>query len=125
MSAGGPFEPRISIITLGVTDMARSIAFYRDGLGFPTNITGPTAEWAIFRTVGTRFAKAPQIAEAMAEALDREFKSVAFSEVYPSPERLAAALKKRADKIIQKYEREHFLYDHRTRHGRTQGAHFP
>ena len=37
-------EPPISIITLSVADMARSIAFYRDGLGFPTNITGDTAE---------------------------------------------------------------------------------
>ena len=28
-------EPRISMITLGVTDLARSRAFYRDGLGLP------------------------------------------------------------------------------------------
>jgi catechol 2,3-dioxygenase-like lactoylglutathione lyase family enzyme len=29
-------EPRISIITLGVKDLEASLAFYRDGLGFPT-----------------------------------------------------------------------------------------
>jgi len=29
-------EPRISIITLGVSDMERSLKFYRDGLGLPT-----------------------------------------------------------------------------------------
>ena len=29
-------EPRISIVTLGVADMARSVRFYRDGLGFTT-----------------------------------------------------------------------------------------
>ena len=29
-------EPRISIITLGVRDLSRSLKFYRDGLGFPT-----------------------------------------------------------------------------------------
>jgi catechol 2,3-dioxygenase-like lactoylglutathione lyase family enzyme len=29
-------EPRISIITLGVKDLERSLRFYRDGLGFPT-----------------------------------------------------------------------------------------
>jgi len=29
-------EPRISIITLGVADFARSFRFYRDGLGFKT-----------------------------------------------------------------------------------------
>ena len=26
-------EPRISIITLGVTDLPRAVEFYRDGLG--------------------------------------------------------------------------------------------
>jgi len=29
-------KPRISIITLGVDDLERSLKFYRDGLGFPT-----------------------------------------------------------------------------------------
>ncbi len=32
-----PMEPRISVITLGVNDLPRSIAFYRDGLGLPTS----------------------------------------------------------------------------------------
>jgi uncharacterized protein len=32
----GPMKPRISVVTLGVDDLARSLAFYRDGLGFPT-----------------------------------------------------------------------------------------
>lgn len=30
-------KPRITVITLGVDDLARSFAFYRDGLGFPTD----------------------------------------------------------------------------------------
>lgn len=29
-------KPRITLITLGVDDLDRSLAFYRDGLGFPT-----------------------------------------------------------------------------------------
>ncbi len=29
-------KPRISLITLGVDDLERSLAFYRDGLGLPT-----------------------------------------------------------------------------------------
>lgn len=29
-------KPRISVITLGVADLERSLAFYRDGLGLPT-----------------------------------------------------------------------------------------
>src|SRR4051812_40889453 len=29
-------QPRVSIITLGVRDLAATLAFYRDGLGLPT-----------------------------------------------------------------------------------------
>jgi catechol 2,3-dioxygenase-like lactoylglutathione lyase family enzyme len=29
-------KPRISVLTLGVADLERSLAFYRDGLGFST-----------------------------------------------------------------------------------------
>jgi hypothetical protein len=29
-------KPRITLITLGVNDLAKALAFYRDGLGFPT-----------------------------------------------------------------------------------------
>src|SRR5437867_9077073 len=29
-------KPRITVITLGVDDLETSLAFYRDGLGFPT-----------------------------------------------------------------------------------------
>ena len=30
-------EARVSLITLGVADLERSVAFYRDGLGLPTD----------------------------------------------------------------------------------------
>ena len=53
-----PFEPRISIITLGVSDMTTSIQFYRDGLGFPTSAEDE-ATWAFFETNGTRFSLYP------------------------------------------------------------------
>jgi len=29
-------KPRVTVITIGVDDLERSLAFYRDGLGFPT-----------------------------------------------------------------------------------------
>jgi uncharacterized protein len=29
-------KPRVSVITLGVDDLERAVAFYRDGLGLPT-----------------------------------------------------------------------------------------
>lgn len=43
-------EPRISIVTLGVEDMDRSLRFYRDGLGFPT--TRAAADGIIFFQTG-------------------------------------------------------------------------
>jgi catechol 2,3-dioxygenase-like lactoylglutathione lyase family enzyme len=51
-------EPRISLITLGVSDLERSLRFYRDGLGFPTT-------WSVekgvifFQTSGTCLALYP------------------------------------------------------------------
>lgn len=30
-------NPRLTVITLGVDDLERALAFYRDGLGFPTD----------------------------------------------------------------------------------------
>lgn len=44
-------EPRISLITLGVSDLDRSIRFYRDGLGLPMR-DGPEGI-AFFETNGT------------------------------------------------------------------------
>jgi len=32
----GAMKPKITVITLGVDDLNKSLAFYRDGLGFPT-----------------------------------------------------------------------------------------
>lgn len=38
-------KPRIYVLTLGVNDLAKSLAFYRDGLGLPTEgITGTEFE---------------------------------------------------------------------------------
>jgi hypothetical protein len=38
-------KPRITVITIGVDDLAASLRFYRDGLGFPTaGITGEEYE---------------------------------------------------------------------------------
>ena len=41
--ASDALAPRIHVITLGVDDLERALAFYRDGLGLPTSgITGTT-----------------------------------------------------------------------------------
>jgi catechol 2,3-dioxygenase-like lactoylglutathione lyase family enzyme len=44
-------EPRISLITLGVDDIERSLKFYRDGLGLPTTWTGERGV-VFFKTTG-------------------------------------------------------------------------
>lgn len=51
-------EPRISLITLGVGDLQRSLRFYRDGLGLPTTWTGDKGV-VFFQTQGTRLALYP------------------------------------------------------------------
>ncbi len=56
-------EPRITLITLGVADLERSIAFYRDGLGLPQR-DGPDGI-AFFETSGTRLSLYPR--KALAE----------------------------------------------------------
>ncbi len=56
-------DPRISIITLGVSNLARSVEFYRDGLGLPLQ-EGSGDVIAFFETRGTWLALFPR--EALA-----------------------------------------------------------
>ena len=63
-------EPRITIITLGVADLERSVRFYRDGLGFPTNYKNDEPI-AFFSTNGARLALYPldKLAEDISPSL--------------------------------------------------------
>ena len=63
-------EPRISIITLGVADLARSFRFYKEGLGLPTT-RSPSEEIIFFQTTGVCLALYP-IAE-LAKDVDPKF----------------------------------------------------
>ena len=62
-------EPRISLITLGVDDLQRSLSFYRDGLGFPTTWDGSKGV-VFFQTAGTCLALYPytDLAKDVSEA---------------------------------------------------------
>ena len=64
-------EPRISLITLGVQNLERSLQFYRDGLGLPTT---RTADQGIifFQTQGVCLALYPygELAKDIAEDFD-------------------------------------------------------
>lgn len=51
-------EARISILTLGVLELARAVRFYRDGLGFSTTYEEGGGV-AFFRTGGVRLALYP------------------------------------------------------------------
>ena len=57
-------EPRISLITLGVKDLGRSVRFYREGLGLPLREGGDVSVVAFFETRGTWLALFPR--EALA-----------------------------------------------------------
>jgi catechol 2,3-dioxygenase-like lactoylglutathione lyase family enzyme len=57
-------EPRISLITLGVKDLGRSVRFYREGLGLPLREGGDVNVVAFFETRGTWLALFPR--EALA-----------------------------------------------------------
>lgn len=63
-------EPRISLITLGVKDLERSLRFYRDGLGFPTTWTADKGV-IFFKTSGVRLALFS--AECLAKDISKDF----------------------------------------------------
>ncbi|HEY1600900.1 MAG TPA: VOC family protein [Pirellulales bacterium] len=65
-------EPRITLITLGVADLERSMRFYRDGLNFPTSWT-PDKGVIFFKTAGTCLALYPY--EKLAEDISEEFRT--------------------------------------------------
>jgi catechol 2,3-dioxygenase-like lactoylglutathione lyase family enzyme len=52
-------EPRVSLVTLGVGDLKRSVGFYRDGLGWPKSQVGGD-EVAFFKTGGVVIALFPR-----------------------------------------------------------------
>ena len=47
-------KPKIGLITLGVADLQRSLSFYRDGLGLPTENYDPEQDVVFFRLEGNQ-----------------------------------------------------------------------
>ena len=56
-------EPRVSLLTLGVSDLERAVAFYRDGLEWPKPDVGGD-EVAFFKTGGVVIALFPRLSFA-------------------------------------------------------------
>src|ERR687894_1825789 len=65
----GAVEPRLSLVTLGVRNLRRSVAFYRDGLGWPKSEVGGD-EVAFLKTGGAIIALFPRTSFAADAGLD-------------------------------------------------------
>lgn len=61
---------RIHVITLGVKDIDKSLAFYRDGLGFLTTVTEQDPPIVFFQSAGVTLALCPR--EGLAEDIDKD-----------------------------------------------------
>jgi len=91
-------DARITLITLGVADLGRSISFYRDGLGLPM-MDGPEGV-AFFETRGTRLSLYPRekLAEdAQVPAEGSGFRGFALAHNVGSPEEVDATLQQAVD----------------------------
>jgi hypothetical protein len=91
-------EPRITLITLGVSDLDRSVHFYRDGLGLPKR-DGPEGI-AFFETHGTWLSLYPREALAKDAAVSAEgsgFRGVTLAHNVASPEEVDQMLQQAVD----------------------------
>ena len=72
-------KPKISLITLGARDLPRMVAFYRDGLGFPTHNYTDGDDMVMFRLEGSWLGLFPR--EALAEDAGVSVEGAGFSGV--------------------------------------------
>ena len=82
-------KPKIGLITLGVSEVARSVAFYRDGLGFPTHNYKAGDPMVMFRLEGSWLGLYPRddlAADAEVAAEGSGFSGVTLAHLEDSPE---------------------------------------
>lgn len=72
-------EARVSIVTLGVSDLGRAVAFYRDGLGWPLSAGASNEEIVFFKTGGTVLALYPRDELAADANVEDDSRSDGFS----------------------------------------------
>jgi uncharacterized protein len=80
-------KPKMGLVTLGARDLARMIAFYRDGLGFPTHNYVEGDEMVMFRLEGTWLGLLPRTSLAADAGISAEgsgFSGVTISHNAPS-----------------------------------------
>ena len=82
-------KAKISLITFGTRDLERMIAFYRDGLGFPTHNYKPGDDMVMFQLEGTWLGLFPRDELAKDATVSTEssgFSGVALAHNAPSKE---------------------------------------
>lgn len=82
-------KPKISLITFGVRDLPRMLAFYRDGLGFPLHNYTDGDDMVMFRLEGTWLGLFPrdELAKDAATSVEGSgFSGVALAHNEPSKE---------------------------------------
>lgn len=87
-------EPRISVITLGVTDLQRATAFYREGLKLPERKQG-SDNITFFETSGTWLAlygRAALAEDAQAPSEGSGFRAFTLAHNVGSPEEVDQVL---------------------------------
>lgn len=72
-------KPKISLITLGVSDLQKSLMFYRDGLGFETHNYNPEEGIVFFKLEGTWLSIFPR--EELAKDANVNSQGLGFSGV--------------------------------------------
>lgn len=70
-------KPKISLITLGVTDLKRALTFYRDGLGFSSE--GDTENIVFLKLAGIGWHFSPASNLPMTHRLPRPVRAFAAS----------------------------------------------
>jgi catechol 2,3-dioxygenase-like lactoylglutathione lyase family enzyme len=91
-------EPRITLITLGVSDLDRAIRFYREGLGLPKR-DGPDGI-AFFETRGTWLSLYPRESLAQDATVPAEgsgFRGFTLAHNVASPEEVDRTLQQALD----------------------------
>jgi catechol 2,3-dioxygenase-like lactoylglutathione lyase family enzyme len=85
-------KAKIGLITLGVRDLTRSLAFYRDGLGWPTHDYNPDADVVFFALEGTWLTLYPRdkLAEDAGVPDGQGFGGITLAHNEPSPEKVDA-----------------------------------
>jgi catechol 2,3-dioxygenase-like lactoylglutathione lyase family enzyme len=86
-------KPKVGLITLGVSDLARSLKFYRDGLGWPTHNYKDDAGVVFFALEGTWLSLFPRdkLAEDAGVPEGQGWGGITLAHNEPSPEQVDAA----------------------------------